>query len=666
MDSKKTLLSTLSPELRALIETSLGDKLPASAASNCCTPFRQSTNLQLSINKVFQEKEIVWNARSQFSPSELFTLKHAESPGFVVKDNFLGAQNALAVRDALLKLAESETFHEAKIGSGENARNDQAVRGDKIFWIQAPSDLNDNYTKTSAAISYLRKRVESLVYELKNVSPELDVRNVVSTQLAIFPGNGARFVRHLDTYSNVLKDEASVISSDGLVRLVTCVYYLNDRWEPEHGGHLRVHLKRSKLLPACHWDVAPRLDTLVVFRSLDVEHEVLPTYRERKALTIWYYGKPLKDLSNQTEYSKSGMTSVRSPLYSRIENSTNDASIFVAIPSYRDLECRHTVDDLLAQATFPDRVFVGICLQTDDDDNTLSYLQIRYSSSRVRVHSMNYREAAGPCVARAHAQKLWQGEKFYLQIDSHMRFRPGWDCFLINELQQCSSAKPILTTYPLGYMLPYKIPAECRPTLLCASSFDEHGMLRQTSKILAKTLTEWVDRCVYQTHNLLTLRGSNWCSLQATSVAVLGCRVIEEVPYDEELRFLFFGEESSMAARLWTSGWDFFTPSKSVIYHLWTRTHRPVFQELETEETKRCRTASIQFVKQLLGINQLNENDISAEKRTLGRERSFDSYQKHIGVDFAANAIDWRTEWGNLDPILFDLKANAGKPLRPV
>lgn len=116
-------------------------------------------------------------------------LKHPESPGFVVKEGFLGRQNALAVRDALTELAQSETFHEAKVGAGENARNDRAVRGDKILWIQTPSDLNaptDGDKGASSAILYLRRQVESLVYGLKKVSPELDLRNVVSTQFAVF------------------------------------------------------------------------------------------------------------------------------------------------------------------------------------------------------------------------------------------------------------------------------------------------------------------------------------------------------------------------------------------------------------------------------------------------------------------------------------------------
>ncbi|KAH7474429.1 [Skp1-protein]-hydroxyproline N-acetylglucosaminyltransferase [Phytophthora ramorum] len=654
----KTLLNTLSPQLQALVEASLGTKLPPPTATTAPQPKQQSPRSHSAANEAKIRAKPSIPSSLGLNPSELFALQHPESPGFVVKEGFLGRLNALAVRDALTELAQSEAFHEAKVGAGENLRNDRAVRGDRIHWIQTPRNLNalkEGEKNVSPAILHLRRQVEALVYGLKQVSPELDLRNVVSTQFAIFPGDGARFVKHFDTYSNAQRDERGGMFKDGLVRLVTCVYYLNDQWETEDGGQLRVHLKGAQLLPESNWDIPPTLDTLVMFRSLDVEHEVLPTYRERKAVTIWYYGKPPELSPSHVKLAGSADVSVPRPLPSVTGNQishTQHATIFVAIPSYRDSECRHTVDDLLAQATFPDRISIGICLQVDAEDDTHAYLKTKYSTSKVRVRCVDYQMAAGPCVARAQAQKVWQGEEYYLQIDSHMRFRPGWDCFLINELGKCSSAKSILTTYPLGYTLPNKVSAECRPTLLCASSFDEDSLLRQTSKILAKKTTK-------------PLSSLFW----AAGFAFSSSKVIAEVPYDETLRFLFFGEESSMAARLWTSGWDFFTPSETVVYHLWTRAYRPVFQELENEETKTCRAASAQFVKQLLQADEACDgpgNASSVGKHPLGTARSFESYQKHVGVDFSTRSIEWRSEWGNLDPIQFDLKAHAGKTLTPV
>jgi hypothetical protein len=53
--------------------------------------------------------------------------------------------------------------------------------------------------------------------------------------------------------------------------------------------------------------------------------------------------------------------------------------------------------------------------------------------------------------------------------------------------------------------------------------------------------------------------------------------MLSEVPYDPLLPQLFFGEEISMAARLHTHGFELFAPPEAVVYHLWTRDHRPTF-----------------------------------------------------------------------------------------
>jgi hypothetical protein len=52
-------------------------------------------------------------------------------------------------------------------------------------------------------------------------------------------------------------------------------------------------------------------------------------------------------------------------------------------------------------------------------------------------------------------QRLYAGEEYTLQIDSHMRFTRHWDETLIRMLRQlvdeCGIPKPILTAYPHGY-----------------------------------------------------------------------------------------------------------------------------------------------------------------------------------------------------------------------
>lgn len=74
---------------------------------------------------------------------------------------------------------------------------------------------------------------------------------------------------------------------------------------------------------------------------------------------------------------------------------------------------------------------------------------------QVREIRIPWQEATGPCKARFLAQQLWDGEDFYLQIDSHMRFVPGWDSKLKHMLQQAEHmstyGKAVISSYPPAY-----------------------------------------------------------------------------------------------------------------------------------------------------------------------------------------------------------------------
>ena len=61
------------------------------------------------------------------------------------------------------------------------------------------------------------------------------------------------------------------------------IFYLNQEWDEVDGGCLRLHLASGE------WDVAPTAGKLVIFFSdARVPHEVLPTFRDRYAITVWY------------------------------------------------------------------------------------------------------------------------------------------------------------------------------------------------------------------------------------------------------------------------------------------------------------------------------------------------------------------------------------------
>ena len=133
-----------------------------------------------------------------------------------------------------------------------------------------------------------------------------------------------------------------------------------------------------------------------------------------------------------------------------------DQKIFVQVVSYRDPECQWTLRDMFRKATNPDRVFAGVVWQyLPGADDHCFVVQSRPYQVRTRMLEAKY--SKGVCWARSKVQRLWQGEPYTLQIDSHMRFEPDWDQKLIHMLGLTGSCKPVITCYPAGYTPPNKL-----------------------------------------------------------------------------------------------------------------------------------------------------------------------------------------------------------------
>ena len=106
-------------------------------------------------------------------------------------------------------------------------------------------------------------------------------------------------------------------------------------------------------------------------------------------------------------------------------------TIFISIASYRDNELDRTITDCLHKAARPERLFFGIHWQHDNHE----FFEHSFGP-RVKVIETDYRQSRGACWARHEAQKLYNGEDYVLQLDSHMRFVQGWDLICIDSLAQ--------------------------------------------------------------------------------------------------------------------------------------------------------------------------------------------------------------------------------------
>ena len=182
--------------------------------------------------------------------------------GYFVRGGVLGAAGAARVREAAL--ARAGELAPAGVRRGADRRVEAQTRQDLIGWL-APAPG----TALGEAFDAFAQLGEALSHAAYLGLGRFDV------QLALYPGGGAHYVRHRDAFPGAAGDN----------RRLTAILYLNPAWEPSHGGQLRLHTAEGPV------DVAPMLDSLVVFLSERLEHEVLPAHAPRLALTAWFYGR---------------------------------------------------------------------------------------------------------------------------------------------------------------------------------------------------------------------------------------------------------------------------------------------------------------------------------------------------------------------------------------
>jgi hypothetical protein len=112
---------------------------------------------------------------------------------------------------------------------------------------------------------------------------------------------------------------------------------------------------------------------------------------------------------------------------------------------------------------------------------------------------------------------------------------------------------------------------------------------------------------------------------------------IKEVPYDPDIYFGGYTEETTLSARAFTSGYDFFSPYRMVMWHEYTRNYRPKHWEDHGVESATKKTSGERDVfarnktRQLFGQE---EHDIDMGIYGLGNVRTLHDYEEYGGFDF--------------------------------
>lgn len=298
--------------------------------------------------------------------------------------------------------------------------------------------------------------------------------------------------------------------------------------------------------------------------------------------------------------------------------------IFVSVAAYRDRECHLTLQDLFAKATRPERITVGLVWQIDPETDAACLEPPVPRPGQVRTLTFDWREGQGVCWARFLAQGLWRGEEYFLQIDSHMRFEQGWDETAILELASCPSKKPLLACNPPPYTPPMDL-ASTYPGILRTDGFLDDGAIRFTGVWLPEPAP-------YPLRSPFLMANSIFAS----------SRFIEEVPYDPYLNFE--NEESSLAIRAFTHGWDVYCPAQCWLWHRCIN-HDPHPRPLFFTDMARVAHATAMAERNRRAFRRFNHltrhapttdpmSLLDLDLFGLGTDRSFAAFEDYTGLDF--------------------------------
>lgn len=311
------------------------------------------------------------------------------------------------------------------------------------------------------------------------------------------------------------------------------------------------------------------------------------------------------------------------PLYPKIPG-----TIFVSIASYRDDECKDTVIDIFNKAADPTSVFVGVVQQNTEDQKEDCFDKCDACAARkragyIRVANFTHLEAKGPTFARYHASKLWRGEEFYLQIDSHLKFEQDWDKTLIEQMRATGDPKAVLGHYP---------PTEKQMKEMKETNFGT--MITMCSK--GALNEDGIPTIEAQIESAEGVTAPPMVPFMGAGLMCMPGRALYDVPYDPYLSYVFHMEEQLHSARLWTSGYNFYSPTKAFATHHYGREGKPKYSS-DHKEAEGCRKHAVQRGRYYFGL--ADKKDVhpdymmEIEKYGMGKARPLSAFWAAAGVN---------------------------------
>jgi hypothetical protein len=291
-------------------------------------------------------------------------------------------------------------------------------------------------------------------------------------------------------------------------------------------------------------------------------------------------------------------------------------TIFVLIPSLNEAECGQLIFDLFENALCPKRVFIGLVQNVDYTIDSAIVLyeihaaqnnRIKFTHNIRRMDAVT-RDAMGFLDAYETGRSLYRDEMFSMVIHAHTKVVKSWDELSILELKKCSKAgRAAIITYCPNQVVSHSPPP---PSMLTLESINIEEALVFFG---ALALKRFPDKPV---------PANFWTSKFAFGY---GSMMKVTIP-SSTLRCLPDVQDLIISIKLWAKGYQFFTPTKEIVYHCPPSAPRTlVFDAADTER----------YDQKL----RIMHDGITVFKSFFLTSSEAISFAKYLGINFAANII---------------------------
>jgi hypothetical protein len=291
-------------------------------------------------------------------------------------------------------------------------------------------------------------------------------------------------------------------------------------------------------------------------------------------------------------------------------------------------------------------------------------------ASSVYIHAVEAKDAKGPTFARALLSddifEAYQDEKVSpqdhcLSIDSHMDFEQQFDESLVNMWDTAGNEYAMLSTYVADIeQLGVNLNGKHEVPHLCMVSFTSSVRTHAT-------------KCA---QNLSKPKLTN--AVYGAGLAFSKCHAELKVPVDSHTPYVFDGEEFNRGARLFTHGYDVYTPNRVFVLHnyhesqsnpktstWWKHTNREAIHE----SNKRLNNL-LDILPLASGGQAMTEDEktlLRQSKYGFGDRRSLDQLIDFTGIDLrhAKPSIDGNNRCGNLQWVPFVEHGNGVNYIPP-